>query len=99
MYSDVEIEVIKGKDKGTEPYALNPNNINYYRGFTDDSSQLKTMVYMQGSVKGVIVNCGFDYLRSQLNKHRQVQEILMELNAHQLEQVKSFVDSIKKEGA
>lgn len=96
MYDDIEIEVFKGKDKGTEPYFLNPSNINYYRGFTDDSSQLKTMLYMQGSVKGIILNCGHEYLRNRLKQHKRIHDLMMNLNDDQLKEVEMLVDDMKK---
>jgi len=41
-YREVEVEVKVGNK--IEPYTFNIENINYYRTFTDNSGDLKTMI-------------------------------------------------------
>jgi hypothetical protein len=99
MYDDIEIEVLKGGDKGVDKYTINAANINYYRGFTDDSSTLKTILYMQGSVKGIILNVGYEYFRKQLKRSAEAQSILMKLNNDQLDSIVKYANELKKKDA
>ncbi len=68
-YREVEVEVMVG-DK-VEPYTFNIENINYYRVFTDNSGQCKTMIYLKGSLKGIVLNIGYDVLKTKLQRCTQ----------------------------
>lgn len=76
-YREVEVDVIIN-DK-LEPYTFNVDNINYYRTFTDNSGILKTMVYLRGSVKGIILNIGYNVLKNKLHRSAEVYELLSSL--------------------
>jgi len=65
-YREVEVEVKVGNK--IEPYTFNVENINYYRTYTDNSGELKTMIYLRGSLKGIVLNIGYDTLKSKLQQ-------------------------------
>ena len=65
-YREVEVEVKVGNK--VEPYTFNVENINYYRTYTDNSGELKTMIYLRGSLKGIVLNIGYDALKSKLQQ-------------------------------
>tara|TARA_R110000751_G_scaffold26901_3_gene71530 strand:- start:9967 stop:10185 length:219 start_codon:yes stop_codon:yes gene_type:complete len=65
-YREVEVQVKVGEK--IEPYSFNVDNINYYRTYTDNSGELKTMIYLKGSVKGIVLNIGYNVLKSKLQQ-------------------------------
>ena len=65
-YREVEVEVKVGNK--IEPCTFNVENINYYRTYTDNSGELKTMIYLRGSLKGIVLNIGYDTLESKLQQ-------------------------------
>ena len=65
-YREVEVEVNVGTK--VEPYTFNVDNINYYRTYTDNTGELKTMIYLKGSVKGIVLNIGYNVLKSKLQQ-------------------------------
>ena len=92
-YREVEVEVMMG-DK-VEPYTFNVENINYYRTFTDNSGDYKTMIYLKGSVKGIILNIGYNVLKNKLQQSNEVYEYLVKLTEEDLEKIKAHIKAPK----
>tara|TARA_Y100000034_G_C6800383_1_gene359000 strand:+ start:133 stop:375 length:243 start_codon:yes stop_codon:yes gene_type:complete len=77
-YREVEVEVMVG-DK-PEPYTFNVDNINYYRTFTDNSGLCKTMIYLRGSIKGIVLNIGYDVLKTKLQQSTEEESPVINSN-------------------
>ena len=73
MYQEIEIETL-GHGGKVEPFTFNLDNINYYRSFIDKSSKvgegdkLSTMVFLQGSPKGMIVKCSYEVFKKKIKE-------------------------------
>lgn len=72
-YEDIEI-IVQGFNGKAEPYTINKSNINHYRAYTDSGtdgkSTLKTILYMAGSEKGLIMNIGYPDFKSKLDEEK-----------------------------
>ncbi len=95
-YREVEVEVMVG-DKA-EPYTFNVDNINYYRTFSDNSGDLKTMIYLKGSVKGIILNIGYNTLKSKLQQSNEIYNYILSLSPEEFNHIKSLMGSIEYKG-
>lgn len=88
-YREVEVEVLMGEK--VEPYTFNVDNINYYRTFTDNSGEYKTMIYLKGSVKGIILNIGYEVLKNKLQQSNEVYEYIVSLSPKKLKELKELI--------
>lgn len=65
---------VEGHNKIEEVYTFNRSNINYFRGYSDSDKSgqtiLKTMLYMRGSEKGILVLCSREVLASKINEEK-----------------------------
>jgi hypothetical protein len=72
-YQEVEIEVIGHKGKVHTQY-MNIDNINYYRPYIPNESEvgknakIQTMVYFKGSVKAIHINCSADLFQQKIKE-------------------------------
>lgn len=92
-YREVEVDVIVGDKK--VPYTFNVDAINYYRTFSDNSGTLKTMIYLKGSLKGVILNIGYETLKSKLQQSNEVYNYILSLSPEEFKHIKSLMGSIE----
>lgn len=74
MYKEIEVEVI-GFDKKPTLRTIPLDNINYYRPWTETSSEigpgndkLMTMVYLKNSIKGLKVNCSYEDFKNKIKE-------------------------------
>ena len=76
MYNEIKVEILGHKDS-KEIYNINIENIGYYRGYTETSTEmgvkpkLFTMLYLKGSIKALKVNCSRDELERKINQIRK----------------------------
>lgn len=96
VYEEIEVDVVSPKN-GTEKYSFPKSVISYYRQFTDSPSEgkgsIKTMLYLQGSEKGLILRCGYNELKNKLNA-KTVN--VSGLSDEDIEKVTKFVQSLRE---
>jgi len=77
MYQEIEIEMTV-KDGKVVKNTININNINSYRSFVENTSNIEkkdklfTMVYFQGSVKGTKVHCSYESFKRKIEEAKNI---------------------------
>src|SRR3990172_4144127 len=101
-YRGIEINTLvklkqEDKEKSIVPIVLNRQNINYYRVWADPDA-IKTVIYFKETARGLVIECGYDYLRLQLAKSKLVDKLELEkLSFEQLEKLESFISQLRLE--
>ena len=71
-YDEIEVDILN-KDGKTVKYSFPKNVIQYYRQFIGDTignkGGIKTMLYLTGSPKGLILDCGYDTFKKKLKSN------------------------------
>ena len=97
-YQEIEVEVftnIRNSNKTTS-YSFPKNVIQYYRQYVTSPEHgkgtIKTMLYLQGSDKGLVLDCGYDTFKRKLGSGAID---VSGLSSSEVEEVKALIQSFK----
>ena len=98
IYEEIEVQVfsnLKLSKKKTTSYSFPRSAIQYYRQFIDEGS-VKTMLFLQNSPKGLILDCGYDTFKKKLGSNSVD---LSSLSSSQKEEVLTLLEKFGEENA
>ncbi len=96
-YEEIEVEVFRNvkESEDTTSYSFPRSAIQYYRQFVGNGS-VKTMLFLQNSPKGLILDCGYDTFKKKLGSNSVD---LSSLSSEQKEEVLALLEKFGKDNA